>query len=71
MTLKIVNIKDLVNVVTDRNPDWLESFALIDIESVLRETKAFFGIRYEDIHGDKLNDIESVALETLHDLYPF
>ena len=71
MTPRIVNIKDLFNVVTDRNPDWLEAFASIDIESVLLEVKALFAIRYEDIKGDKLNDIESVAIETLQDLYPF
>lgn len=71
MTPRIVNINDLFNVVTDRNPDWLESFSSIDIESVLLEVKALFAIRYEDISGDKLNDIESVALETLQDLYHF
>lgn len=58
-------------MVTDRNPDWLEIFASIDIESVLLEVKTFFSVRYEDIDSDLLYDIEWIALETLQDLYPF
>lgn len=65
MIRRLTNLRDLVDLVTDRNPEWRTEFEAQHIEDSLRGARLHYGVRYEDMSPTWLALIEQHALISL------
>lgn len=65
MIRRLTNLRDLVDLVTDRNPEWRIEFEADHIECSLRGARLHYGVRYEDMDATALALIEHHALISL------